>query len=1114
MLRSLTHYWRINLAVMLAAAVATAVLSGALVVGDSVRGSLRELTLDRLGRISHALVTERFFREDLADGFSAPAILLRGAARHADSGSRASQVALIGIDERFHALFSRLDGASDLDDLHTGRQAGQIFPSVVINESLARELGAEAGDSLLLSFGRSSRAPRDTLMGERDPEDVLLRFRVQVIRVIQDRGVGRFGLSPHQINPRNAFVSLNHLQRALEQSGKINCILLSYCEGSTQPGAILGESIRLEDLGLMVELDRDHLVVQSREFVLRPDVDEAIGAAAARIGAPILRIQSYVANAMKNNGRLLPYSLITAVDAPGPWESSSLKLADGSQAPPISEEGILLNTWAAEDLKAEVGDTIEVAYYVVGPHEQLDTRRTLFKLEGIAAMEGLGASRDLVPDYPGLQEAEDISAWDPPFPVDLSLIRKKDEAYWDSYGATPKAFLSEGTGRRLWKTRFGSTTSIQVGAAPGEDLLETRRRLRRGLLEELPPESLGFSFRPVRKEGLEAATGATDFSGLFIGFSFFLIVSSALLVGLLFSLGVEGRAREIGLLRAVGYRLRSIRSRLLVQGGVVAGVGALLGVAGGIGYAWLLMTGLRTLWLPAVGSTSLFVHVEPSSLALGWGVAVVVILLSILGSVLRLSRVPPPSLLAGSLGRLARPGRRRVALWLAVLSTAGGLGCLAFTLLAGNGTSPGLAFGTGSLLLVAGLAVFSLWCRRSRGMDLSRALVGMAARNTSWSPGRSLLSVALVGSACFVIVAVAANREELGEEELLKKSSGTGGFTLVAESDVPLHQNPGRAQDRLDLGFSEADSEKLEPLSVYPFRLLPGEDASCLNLYRPERPRVLGVPEEFVRRGGFQFQESLELPEGEDDPWSLLETPLEPGVIPAIGDANSVRWILHLGLGEELVLDNELGEPVRLRLVGLLRGSILQSELLISEVDFLKHFPGRTGYGYFLMETPLESSREIARLLESALGPFGFDTTTTREKLAGFKAVEHTYLSTFQALGGLGLLLGTLGLGIVLVRNVIERRGELAVLRAFGFRRSSLAWMVLAENAFLLLAGVLIGSLSALLAVAPRLAAIQVPWLSLSMTLGVVFLVGMLSSVLAVLGALRVPLLPALKAER
>jgi hypothetical protein len=381
-----------------------------------------------------------------------------------------------------------------------------------------------------------------------------------------------------------------------------------------------------------------------------------------------------------------------------------------------------------------------------------------------------------------------------------------------------------------------------------------------------------------------------------------------------------------------------------------------------------------------------------------------------------------------------------------------------------------------------------------------------------------MLSVALVASACFVIVAVASNRERFGEE-LDDRHSGTGGFRLLAESDISIHQDLARKDDRrdddrFDLGFSDSDIAVLDEATFYPFRVLPGEDASCLNLYQPEKPGVLGVPPDLVARGGFGFTKTLELPAAADNPWTLLNETLEPGVIPAFADANSAQWILHVGLGQDVVLEDETGNEVRLRLVGLMGGSIFQSDLLISEENFLSHWPGRSGYGFYLIDALPEASVEISRTLESTLGPFGFDVTTTRDRLAGFKVVEHTYLSTFQMLGGLGLLLGTVGLGIVLMRNVIERRGELATLRAFGFRRSSLAWMVLAENAFLLTVGMAIGTISALLAVAPRLATIHVPWMSLVVTLGVVLAVGMLSSVLAVRGALRTPLLPALKSER
>ena len=75
-------------------------------------------------------------------------------------------------------------------------------------------------------------------------------------------------------------------------------------------------------------------------------------------------------------------------------------------------------------------------------------------------------------------------------------------------------------------------------------------------------------------------------------------------------------------------------------------------------------------------------------------------------------------------------------------------------------------------------------------------------------------------------------------------------------------------------------------------------------------------------------------------------------------------------------------------------------------------------------------------------------------------------------------------------------------------------WVTMHLTFLALVVGMLIGALSALAAVAPRLTTVHVPWVSLLATLAVIVVVGMLSSTVAVYGALRVPLLPVLKAER
>ncbi len=1129
MRRSLIHYWRIHLAVLLGAAVATAVLTGALLVGDSVRGSLRDLTLERLGRIDYAWLSERFVRETLADDLSrdadfqvdfetaAPAILLNGSATHAKSHARAARINIHGIDHRFAFLFN---DAGDSLQIHLKKKSGQIFPSLVINASLQQELNAQIGDQVLLNFEQPSDIHRESVLGDKRSIEVVRTLRLTVTKILPDRGLGRFGLLTQQTFPQNAFVALSILQEALEEEHKTNAVFIAQrtnSESAANEHALrqaLRRTLNLEDTGLTLAQTGGQLALTSPQLLIAPALQAAIDASLAEMRAPNFHLYTYLANSLTANGNLLPYSTITALPSL-PEEFGAFRLIDGSSAPPLADDEIFLNSWAAEDLQASSGDTVAVSYYVVGPGEQLMTRTTPFRVKGVIQIEGLAANRDLTPEFPGIHEVDNMQAWDPPFPIDLKLIRPKDEAYWDEYRATPKAFIALATGQRLWQSRFGKLTAIRLTAAPGTDLQTTQNQLEKNLLKRIQPEQAGFAVQAVKAQGLAGSAGATDFSGLFIGFSMFLIVSATLLVGMLFRLGIEQRANELGLLRAVGFPQKSVTRRALQEAGVVAGLGCLLGLGGAIAYAELLITGLRTWWVEAIGTAFLQLHINAVSLILGYILALAIIALTIWLTLRQLRKTPAPALLHGvTTMEETKPGRFVPILAWSALGSA--IVLLIFALLQGATQSPVLFFVCGALLLIAGLTGISSWLRQQdqrhrRILPITR-LLEMGMRNTVRRPGRSMLSIALVACACFVIVAVGASRREFGDEVLLKNSGG-GGFALVAESAVPLHQDLNAASGRSELGMAEEDSALTHLTQAIAMRLLPGEDASCLNLYRPQKPRILGVPAALIERGGFAFQETLD--GAAANPWHLLEMETEPGVIPAIGDYNSARWILHLGLGQDFAMKNEFGEEIKLRFVALLQSSIFQSEILISEENFVKHFPGQSGYSYFLLEAPLTQAQTLAQSLERDLSDYGFDATLTSEKLAGFQVIENTYLSVFQTLGGLGLLLGTLGLGIILLRNVIERRGELATLRAFGFREATLRQMLLFENGFLIFSGLVLGSLSALLAIAPHLAAsgAQVPWLSLALTLLAVFASGIFASLVAVHFSARIPLLPALKAE-
>lgn len=1086
LLRSLAYHRGIHLAVILGVAVGAAALTGALLVGDSVRGSLRDLTLDRLGDIDHALVADRYFREELAsqvDGQAAPAILIRSGAEAPDSGARASSVNLMGVSEGFWALFG--EAAPDLG-----------ARDVLLNESLARELEVEAGQAIVLRFQTDTLVPTESVLGRKS--DTIRTLRVTVQQVLPDRGAGRFGLAPSQQLPLNAYLPLETLARALEQRGRANAILLGSEpteEAARAADLLLHKALTLDDLELTLaeRAEPPALDLQTGRIVLEPAAAQAAEEAAADENLSAATILTYLANSIEIGNRAIPYSTVTAL---GP-AAGELTLIDGSAAEALTGDQLYLNDWAARDLGAKPGDKVTLDYYVVGAQGALAEQSHEFELAGVVRLEGLAADPDLAPKYQGMSDVERMGDWDPPFPVDLGRIRDVDEQYWDEHRTAPKAFVALETAKSLWSSRFGQLSGVRIRPA------DQRERFEKALLEKLEPAAFGLTFQPVKAQGLAAATGATDFSGLFIGFSMFLIAAAALLVTLLFRLGVERRAREAGLLLANGFTAGQVRRLLLEEGALVALAGCLLGIPAAVSYAWLMVYGLTTWWSAAVGGSFLELHVTPVSLIAGAIASFLLMSLSIWMAVRKLSKLSPRGLLAGraveetEVGSAeTKAGRSR---WVATGSFVLAIALLGAGSQLEAAAQAGAFFGGAALLLIAALAWFrSTMLKPSRDpITGGGALWRLGVRNGSRFPARSVLSAALVASASFVIVTVSLMRHDVTHQEP-NRLSGDGGFRFVAESDLPLHA------DQL--------TETSEP-TLYPLRVKPGEDASCLNLYQPGAPTLLGAPEALLERGGFAFQGTLAETDAERaNPWLLLEKEFPNGAVPVFGDANSVMWILHLGLGKTLEVDDGSGRRRTLIIAGLLSRSIFQSELLLSERRFLDLYPDHGGFGMFLAET---DDPQAGVELENRWADFGFDAQTTADRLAGYLVVENTYLSTFQTLGGLGLLLGVLGLAVVMTRNVLERRGELALLEAVGFSPGAVSKLVLAENLFLLLFGVGIGAATAVLASAPHLLSglAEPPWGALAGTLALIVVSGLVSGSIAVAMSLRQPLLASLRRE-
>ncbi len=1160
-IRSLRYHARVHAVVVAGVAAATAVLVGALLVGDTVRFSLRSLTEERLGRVDYLLLSQDFFRADRVEklrerrlrednddsirGVAPAIVLLQSMLVVPETRRRAGRVTILATDESFWELRS------------PGTPRPERLPDdfeIVINQTLADALELEQGDTVTLRLpGGSGDIPADSPFGKK--QDLVKRLpELKVIEILPDRGFGRFQIFPSQRSPRNVFVSPAALREVLEIAQRWNALFVSGLTAvpSSKAEATILDSLQLElpDIGLHlrrisyppagtgdegVARAYDYYALWSDRMLMRPGVDSAVKKSVGRHGTDVL---TYLANLIEPYadrrgegpaGRPVPYSLVTAID---PSDRFVLRDLSGGRIEEIGGDRIVLTSWLAEQLGAAVGDRITLTFFdPESPGGELLERKVELVVQAVTPLtrptepylpdrrlefaDMPPAVNDpwLAPPVRGFSDRESIDDWDVPFPIDYRLVRPADEDYWKWYATTPKAFVSLEQGRKLWGSRFGRTTSWRIDIDAGESDAAVAQMIERAI----DWRQVGLVVHPLRLRQVEASKGTTPFGVLFLSLSMFVIVAALLLVALLFRLGLSQRATSLGVLSAVGFPRRRLLGWFLREELAVASCGALLGTVMGVGYAKLMVWLLSTVWVGAITVPFLRFHMAWGSLVGGLFAGLVVCTLTMVWGVRGALRRPPLLLLRGSIELTA--GRRvKRGLW---WSVAAGCWVLAvvFAIIAattGGMTQAGSFVGAGFLLLSGSLAALWSWLHgRPYRVDPllgDSPLWRWAVRSLTRRPERSMLTIGLISASSFLIVAMGAFQMQPTDE-------GTGGFELMGESSTPIYADWRSTIDEVftkRVGFAG-------PV-VYRWRLREGDEASCTNLYRPSQPRILGVTDDFIaaatRRDTNRFRWAGV--EGDQEiqrhPWRVLDHSAETDrdIVPVVLDRNTAMYSLQMygGIGEEFSLDYD-GRTIRFRVVGLLADSVLQGVLLIGESDFTRLFPHESGYRFFLIDVPRGAEVSVRRSLEERFADEGLELTPTRSVLAQLLAVQNTYLQTFQALGALALLLGTFGVATVQFRNVLERRGELALLRAIGFYVGRLAGVVLRENLVLLSAGLGIGVLCALVAVLPYqwFSGSRVPLGQWAAMLLAVWIVGALAGLIAVRAVLRLPLLASLRNE-
>ena len=1059
--RSLLFFKKQHLLVFMAALISTAVLTGALVIGDSVKFSLNQLVEQRLGKVEFAMVTgDRFVRSALANEMShelnievASLLTMKGMAINSQNQNRISNVQILGVDASFW----------DLSGIHMPKLGSN---EVIISQNVTEELSVGLGDELLLRVRNAEIIPVNAPFSTEEESTVALR--VKIVCIANDDQLGRFSLRNNQLAPYNIFIQRDFLAHKLELNGLSNLVLSTASHNTTaiELNQSLYNNWELQDAGLSLEVMAD-----SQNFELCSDrvfIDKSLSSKINQGTSNPQKILTYFVNSIRFQGRETPYSFVCAAS------EEVLRQA-------VADDEILVNHWLAADLQLKVGDSLQISYFVMGPLRRLVEKTSWLNVKGIVPVDTLGFDHTLMPAFPGMTEAGNCKDWESGIPIDLNKIRNKDELYWTHYRGTPKAYVSLDNGWSMWDNPFGNLTSIRL---KGEG--ESFEKVENQLLDLIKPTDINLSFRPIRSEGKDAASGGVDFGQLFLSLSFFVIAAALLLLVMIYRLNVESRTSETGVLHALGFSRRRIIGMRMTESLPTLLLAALVGGFVGIVYNNLMLWGLNSVWNEAVHADMLTMKIRPQTIIIGVIVGVLVASLSIYFVTVRsLSkrivsniRVQPEQLVLKSLifNRL-----------LVLLGWGGALILVFYALYNSIAESAHLILIAGFLVLVGATSLVSEWLNPMGNNDVKRNNVfevrHLIWKNITRNRKRSISVIWLLALGTFTIVVTGANRKTfVGNENV--RASGTGGFSLWVENSVPVLYDLNTQEGAAYYGL---DGDKMGThVSFVQFHNLPGDDASCLNLNQVSLPQILGVdPHIFDSLGAFSFSHLLN---STSKPWLELTKNKNKEIIPAFADQTVIQWGLMLSIGDTLEYLNERGDTIHLLLVGGLNPSIFQGNILISDSCFMANFPSVGGSEYMLVQVPSDHSPQVSELLKNRLVDYGVEITSAPKRLAAFYSVTNTYLTIFMILGGLGVMLGTVGLGIVLMRNMQDRKHELAILKALGFTQRHIFRLVVRENLLLLVVGTSIGVFSALVGILPSFVspAFQIPgYFLLLLVLGV-----------------------------
>ena len=538
-----------------------AVLTGSLLLGDLVRGTLVQRVGERLGK-TETIITS-------GTGFMSEDLLLQPSLKEAQGCLLMD--GFVSVQDKLLPVYV---WGTDADSLASGE--------VLVNEPLYKKLSTFNSQlsTIVLHLPSHNMVPSGSLFVTKSYA-TQMRLRVAGVKSVQEGG--NLLLKNEQTLPLNIFINRKDLAEKMELEGKINLILSD---------EIISEE-QLSDCWTP-ELSGIHLTdtsLTSDGIFIPKEIVERLAAPGTVYFSYLVNEISTVLPPRENEKGGLNYPFVTAVSE---W-----------QGEPLDRQDMILSDYAASRLHVSEGDSVEMNYFVAKDLKTLDTTAQMFRVKRIVPLADLMRDSLLIANFPGLSHVEKCTDWDSDLPISMELVTKEDEDFWYAYRQTPKAIVSYEAVSPDWSNAFGSATALRFASRPDVSL---------------SPSDAGVQLVHPRAQGLQSATGGVDFASLFLALGFFIILSAILLMKNPLVEMFTLRQGEIQLYQQFGFKDKDIRKGLFREAFSVMLFASPWGVVAGLLYSSLTLWLLGNVWSGATHTEGFALHIQPLPLLIGWAV--------------------------------------------------------------------------------------------------------------------------------------------------------------------------------------------------------------------------------------------------------------------------------------------------------------------------------------------------------------------------------------------------------------------------------------------------------------------------------------------------------------